>query len=102
VKGVVGWSSDEGKSTAAQRAAHGVVAYAPLVDSPIDDFALAAVEPESAMQLIYTSGTTGDPKGIVMTHKRYCETAALASRLFGFRSDDRPYSGLSLTHANAQ
>jgi crotonobetaine/carnitine-CoA ligase len=102
LKWVVGLSTDEGKSTAAQLVADGVVPYAQLLASPIDDFTLAAVEPESAMQLIYTSGTTGDPKGIVMTHKRYCETAALASRLFGFRADDRPYSGLSLTHANAQ
>lgn len=102
LKWVVGLPSEEGKSTVAQLVAHGVVPYAQLFVSRIDDFALAAVEPESAMQLIYTSGTTGDPKGIVMTHKRFCETAALASRLFGFRSDDRPYSGLSLTHANAQ
>lgn len=58
--------------------------------------------PDDAMQLIYTSGTTGDPKGIVMTHRRYCETAALTPRLFGYLVDDRPYSGLSLTHANAQ
>jgi crotonobetaine/carnitine-CoA ligase len=102
LKWVVGLSSDECPSTAEQGVLHGVVPYAQLIASPIDDFELAAVEPESAMQLIYTSGTTGDPKGIVMTHKRCCETAALASRLFGFRSDDRPYSGLSLTHANAQ
>ncbi len=102
LKWVVGLSTDEGKSTAARLTAHGVAPYAQLLASPIDDFELAAVEPESAMQLIYTSGTTGDPKGIVMTHKRYCETSALASRLFGYRGDDRPYSGLSLTHANAQ
>ena len=54
------------------------------------------------MQLIFTSGTTGDPKGIVMTHQRYCATSAAVSALFGYAPDDRPYSGLSLTHANAQ
>ena len=102
LKWVVGLSTDDGKSTPAQLAAHGVVPYAQLLAKPTEDFDLAEVEPESAMQLIYTSGTTGDPKGIVMTHRRYCETSALASRLFGYRSDDRPYSGLSLTHANAQ
>ncbi|MES2127937.1 MAG: AMP-binding protein [Pseudomonadota bacterium] len=85
---------------------------APPMDGALDYQAALAPEgssvpvpecgPDEAMQLIYTSGTTGDPKGIVMTHRRYCETAALAPRLFGYRSDDRPYSGLSLTHANAQ
>jgi crotonobetaine/carnitine-CoA ligase len=54
------------------------------------------------MELIYTSGTTGDPKGIVLTHRRYCETSKIAPRLFGFGPDERLYSGLSLTHANAQ
>jgi len=52
--------------------------------------------------LIFTSGTTGDPKAIVMTHRRYCDTAAAVAKLFGYARDDRPYSGLSLTHANAQ
>ena len=59
-------------------------------------------DPESPMQLIFTSGTTGDPKGIVMTHRRYCETSAAVPAMFGYAADDRPYSGLSLTHANAQ
>ncbi len=99
---VVGLSSDEGKSTDAQLEAHGVASYARLAATPAETFELAHVMAESAMQLIYTSGTTGDPKGIVMTHKRFCETATLGSRLFSYRSDDRPYSGLSLTHANAQ
>jgi crotonobetaine/carnitine-CoA ligase len=54
------------------------------------------------MQLIFTSGTTGDPKGIVMTHRRYCDTSTAVWKLFGYGPHDRPYSGLSLTHANAQ
>jgi crotonobetaine/carnitine-CoA ligase len=54
------------------------------------------------MELIYTSGTTGDPKGIVMTQRRYCENAKITPFLFGFKPDERLYSGLSLTHANAQ
>jgi crotonobetaine/carnitine-CoA ligase len=37
-----------------------------------------------------------------MTHRRYCETSLLAMRLFAYRADDKLYSGLSLTHANAQ
>ena len=102
LKWMVGLSTDEGGSTAAALEAQGVVPYARLMETPAEAFELAHVAAESPMQLIYTSGTTGDPKGIVMTHKRFCETAALSSRLFGYRPDDRPYSGLSLTHANAQ
>ncbi|MCK9687160.1 AMP-binding protein [Scleromatobacter humisilvae] len=102
LKWIVGLSTAEGRSTCAQLEAQGAVSYARLAGTSPGSFELARVAAESPMQLIYTSGTTGDPKGIVMTHRRYCETAMLSSRVFGYWSDDRPYSGLSLTHANAQ
>jgi len=63
---------------------------------------IQATDPDGPMQLIFTSGTTGDPKGIVMTHRRYCDTSTAVWKLFGYEPHDRPYSGLSLTHANAQ
>jgi len=66
------------------------------------DLPIATTDPDSALELIFASGTTGDPKGIVLTHRRYCDTAALAQRLFAYREGDVLYSGLSLTHANAQ
>jgi len=53
------------------------------------------------LQIIYTSGTTGDPKGVVFANPRF-GMFALVGMLFGYRSDDRPYTGLSLTHGNAQ
>jgi len=53
------------------------------------------------MQIMHTSGTTGDPKGIVLTHRRFCDTAVAALKGFGYMPADRLYSGLSLTHANA-
>ena len=53
------------------------------------------------MQLLYTSGTTGDPKAIVSPYARFAGIAALGPAL-GLRDGDRPYTGLSLTHANAQ
>lgn len=53
------------------------------------------------LQIIYTSGTTGDPKGVVFANERF-GMYALLGLIAGFRPDDRPYTGLSLTHGNAQ
>ncbi len=53
------------------------------------------------LQIIYTSGTTGDPKGIVGDHMRFGGTGMLGS-IFGYQEDERPYTGLSFTHNNAQ
>lgn len=57
-----------------------------------------AMEP---MQIMYTSGTTGDPKGVVVRYLRWGAVGGWAG-LLGFERDDRPYTGLSLTHGNAQ
>jgi crotonobetaine/carnitine-CoA ligase len=53
------------------------------------------------LQIIYTSGTTGDPKGVVFPNARF-GTFAMVGHLMGYRPDERPYTGLSLTHGNAQ
>jgi crotonobetaine/carnitine-CoA ligase len=50
---------------------------------------------------MYTSGTTGDPKGVVVRYLRWGAVGGWAG-LLGFKRDDRPYTGLSLTHGNAQ
>jgi crotonobetaine/carnitine-CoA ligase len=56
--------------------------------------------PEDPFEIIYTSGTTGDPKGVVCNNGRY---GVVAQPQQGYvSSDDRPYTGLSLTHGNAQ
>ncbi|CAB1369729.1 AMP-binding protein [Denitratisoma oestradiolicum] len=52
-------------------------------------------------QIIYTSGTTGDPKGIVGNVGRFGGTGMMG-QLFGYQADERPYTGLSFTHNNAQ
>lgn len=53
------------------------------------------------MQLLFTSGTTGDPKAIQSNYHRFASVSALHTQL-GLTTEDRPYTGLSLTHANAQ
>jgi crotonobetaine/carnitine-CoA ligase len=58
--------------------------------------------PADALQIIYTSGTTGDPKGVVMENARYGGMALLGRAIFQFGPDERLYTGLSLTHGNAQ
>jgi crotonobetaine/carnitine-CoA ligase len=97
---VLGFATDEGRRPLADEA--GVVDWAAAAPATPPELPVLSTDPESALELIFTSGTTGDPKGIVMTHRRYCETALLAMRLFSYRADDELYSGLSLTHANAQ
>ena len=96
----VAFATDEGDRPLSAWA--GVVDWEAVAPLAASELPILTTDPDAPLELIFTSGTTGDPKGIVMTHRRYCETAALALRLFGYQQDDVLYSGLSLTHANAQ
>jgi len=53
-------------------------------------------------QIIHTSGTTGDPKGVVLRADRYMIYGMLGSLIWQYGADDIPYTGLSMTHGNAQ
>lgn len=57
---------------------------------------------DAPMEIIYTSGTTGDPKGVIVKNARLAAFGQLARGVFQYLPDDRLYTGLSLSHGNAQ
>jgi crotonobetaine/carnitine-CoA ligase len=68
---------------------------------PADTVDVRLESGDDVLQIIYTSGTTGDPKGVVFPNARFGGFLMLGA-LLGYGSDERPYTGLSLTHGNAQ
>jgi crotonobetaine/carnitine-CoA ligase len=54
------------------------------------------------IEVIYTSGTTGDPKGVVVKGNRLSQFSQLALFVWQYTPQDKLYTGLSLTHGNAQ
>lgn len=74
-----------------------------ILDGPLPSpqLAVASTDPEEPMQMLYTSGTTGDPKAILSAHSRFAAVPVIG-QVLGLTENDRPYTGLSLTHANAQ
>lgn len=74
---------------------------AEVLAADVSERPVAVSDPDTPMQMLYTSGTTGDPKAILSPYSRFATVAGLG-RLIGLREGDRPYTGLSLTHANAQ
>ncbi len=81
--------------------ADGVEPIAAALDAPAATVDLALESAGDPLQIIYTSGTTGDPKGVVFANDRFM-AYTFTGILFGYREDERPYTGLSLTHGNAQ
>jgi len=80
----------------------GVHSLDAVLEKPAPTVDVRVESPLDALQIIYTSGTTGDPKGVVMDNGRYAGMPELGRGVFGFDKDDKLYTGLSLTHGNAQ
>jgi len=59
-------------------------------------------DPRQPLEIIYTSGTTGHPKGVVIRTARVASFRLLGQAIMKYESGDILYSGLSLTHGNAQ
>jgi crotonobetaine/carnitine-CoA ligase len=72
-----------------------------VLAAPVPTVDVRLTSPNDPLQIIYTSGTTGDPKGVVFPNARFGAFAFLGA-LLGYGPADRPYTGLSLTHGNAQ
>lgn len=100
LKWVLGLESG-GPGLASVAGAQSVESLAALLSAPVPSFDPAPVELSDPYQIIYTSGTTGDPKGVVASHLRIGASAFVA-QLFGYDPDERPYTGLSFSHNNAQ
>lgn len=56
----------------------------------------------SPFEIIYTSGTTGNPKGVIIKSDRMPMFKLLAQFVWQYTEKDVLYTGLSLTHGNAQ
>lgn len=59
-------------------------------------------KPKNPVQIIHTSGTTGDPKGVVLNADRLRVYKVLNTLVWKYKKGDVPYTGLSMTHGNAQ
>ena len=79
----------------------GAVSLSEVLDRPETSVDMRLRDPNDPLQIIYTSGTTGDPKGVVFGNARF-GGATMLTAMLGIGADERPYTGLSLTHGNAQ
>jgi len=73
-----------------------------VLDGPEEMVGNHLEDPAHPMEIIYTSGTTGDPKGVVCSNSRIANYALLAQMVWQYAEDEVLYTGLSLTHGNAQ
>jgi crotonobetaine/carnitine-CoA ligase len=101
----IGWilalETGEGSNLLGLADADGVESLAEVLAKPASTVDVRLETPDDPLQIIYTSGTTGDPKGVVFPNARF-GGYAVVGLIAGYQPDERPYTGLSLTHGNAQ
>ena len=73
-----------------------------ILDAPFRHVDYVKSKPSHPIQIIYTSGTTGDPKGVLNESFRFPIYGYVLSRYWQYDQSDTLYTGLSLTHGNAQ
>lgn len=62
-----------------------------------------SIASSSINSILYTSGTTGLPKGVMLSHHAYVQSAqSFADLMVGARADDILYTALPLFHINAE
>jgi len=98
---ILALESGEGSEALPLSEAEGVDSLREVLSKPAPTVDVRLETPMDPLQIIYTSGTTGDPKGVVFPNVRFGAYGALGL-IAGYRPGDRPYTGLSLTHGNAQ
>lgn len=61
------------------------------------------IAPDAVASILYTSGTTGPPKGVMLSHAAYLNSAhSFAEEMVHATSDDVLFTTLPLFHINAQ
>lgn len=95
------WVVDSGASVERPETGMRMTEMTAILSRPFVNREVKVTDPEAPMQYLYTSGTTGDPKAILGSYSRFGTIASLGA-VIGLQAGDRPYTGLSLTHANAQ
>jgi acyl-CoA synthetase (AMP-forming)/AMP-acid ligase II len=87
----------------------GIASSAPYPDLKkiLDDPEVPVPDPgpqalSDRFMMVYTSGTTGNPKGIIIRFERVQFGPLMAEKVWQYSPNDKLYTGLSLTHGNAQ
>lgn len=73
-----------------------------ILAQPAPSVANEIFDVKHPMEIIYTSGTSGTPKGVVIKMNRTGAILIMTRVVWKYKPSEVLYSGLSLTHGNAQ